>query len=117
MDFINDKSKIAPFFWVEHDEESVSFCLTVGEYKQEIFAMRADEGFEGSGYDWNSLASIFLEEKVPELKGLVNLDSEADMFCAYSSDKEALAKFAIAFKNMCEDEVSIKDLFSRAELD
>lgn len=116
MSFI-DKSKIAPFFWVDYDEDSASVCLDAGGYKDEIFAMRADEGFEGSGYDWNSLAIVFLEEKAPELKGSINLDSEAGMFCAYSSSKEALAKFAIAFKNMCEDEETMKDLFSRAELD
>ena len=29
----------------------------------------ADEGFEG-GYDWNSLALVFLEEKMPEVSGL-----------------------------------------------
>ena len=45
----------APFFWVEH-EESASVFLNVGEYLQEIFDTREDEGFEGSGYDWRSLA-------------------------------------------------------------
>lgn len=54
---------------------------------------------------------------MPELKEIVNFDSEASMFCAYSSDKKALEKFAISFKNTCEDESTIMDLFSRAELD
>ncbi|MEK4424955.1 immunity 51 family protein [Solibacillus sp. FSL K6-1523] len=117
MDLFNDKKKIAPFIWVDHEEGSASLCLDVGEYKQELFDMRADEGFEGGGYDWNSLAVVFLKEKMPELNGIVNLDSEASMFCAYSSDKEALGKFAISFKNMCEDGATSKDLFSRAELD
>lgn len=54
---------------------------------------------------------------MPELKGIVNFDSEASMFCAYSSDKKALEKFAISFKYTCEDESTITDLFSRAELD
>ncbi|MEK5039322.1 immunity 51 family protein [Sporosarcina sp. FSL K6-3457] len=117
MNFIIDKKKIAPFFWVNYDESSASFCLDVAGYKQEIFDTRSDEGFEGNGYDWNSLAIVFLEEKMPELKDIVNFDSEAGMFCAYSSDKKALEKFAISFKNMCEDEVTSKELFSRAELD
>ncbi|MFJ8088903.1 immunity 51 family protein [Lysinibacillus sp. NPDC095746] len=117
MNFINDKQKIAPFFWVDHDRDSASLCLDVGEYKKEIFDTRSDEGFEGGGYDWESLAIVFLEEKMPELKGIVKFDSEASLFCAYSFDKEALEKFAISFKNTCEDESSITDLFSRAELD
>ncbi|MEK4424968.1 Imm51 family immunity protein [Solibacillus sp. FSL K6-1523] len=63
------------------------------------------------------MALVFLEEKMPELKGIVNFDSEASMFCAYSFDKEALGQYAISFKNMCEDDVTSKDLFSRSELD
>ncbi len=39
------------------------------------------------------------------------------MFCAYSSDIEALKKFALSFQEACEDDKLIKDLFSRAELD
>nr|WP_232337067.1 Imm51 family immunity protein [Lysinibacillus timonensis] len=100
-----------------HDRGSASLYLDVGEYKQELFDTRSYEGFEGNGYDWSSLALVFLEEKMPELKDIVNFDSEAGMFCAYSSDKIALGKFAISFKNTCEDEPIITDLFSRAELD
>jgi len=37
-----------------------------------------------------------------DLKDIVNFDSEAGMFCAYSSDKKALEKFAISFKNTCD---------------
>ena len=44
------EKEITPFFWVEH-EESASVCLNVGEYLQEIFDTREDEGFEGNGYD------------------------------------------------------------------
>ena len=44
------EKEIAPFFWVEH-EESASVFLNVGEYLQEIFDTREDEGFEGSGYE------------------------------------------------------------------
>lgn len=39
------------------------------------------------------------------------------MFCAYSSDSEALKEFIVSFKEACENEKLILDLFSRAELD
>ncbi len=39
------------------------------------------------------------------------------MFCAYSSDIEALKEFALLFKEACEDDKLIRDLFLRAELD
>lgn len=110
------ENEIAPFGWVEH-EKSVSVCLNAGEYLQEVFDTRADEGFEGSGYDWESLAQVFLKEKCSDLPDKINFDPEADMFCAYSEDKDALADFVFRFKKACEDRALILDLFSRAELD
>lgn len=107
---------IAPFFWVGH-EESASVCLNAGEYLQEIFAAREDEGFEGSGYDWASLAQVFLDEQCPDLQEKIDFDPEGSMFCAYSKDKDALADFILRFKKACEDKPFILDLFSRAELD
>lgn len=112
----NFEEIIYPFFWVEH-EKSVSVCLNVGEYKTEIFETRQEEGFEGNGYDWASLAQVFLEEKKPELTNIVKFDPEGSMFCAYSSDSEALKEFIVSFKEACENEKLILDLFSRAELD
>lgn len=108
--------EITPFFWVEH-EESASACLNVGEYLQEVFDIRAEEGFEGSGYDWGSLAQVFLDEKCPDLQGKIDFDPEGSMFCVYSRDKDALADFILRFKEACEDRALISDLFSRAELD
>ena len=116
MDTNNFQELIKPFFWVEH-EKSVSVCLNVGEYKAEIFQTREEEGFEGNGYDWGSLAIVFLEEYKPELMEVVKFDPEADIFCAYSSNPDALKSFIIAFKEACENETLIQDLFSRAELD
>ena len=110
------EKEIAPFYWVEH-EGSASACLGVGEYLQEVFDTRAEEGFEGNGYDWGSLALVFLTEKCPDMQDKIDFDPEADMFCAYAEDKEALADFILQFKKACEDRDLILDLFSRAELD
>ena len=116
MDSQSINKLIKPFFWVEH-EKSVSVCLDVGEYKSEVFQTREEEGFEGNGYDWGSLAKVFLEEQKPELIDVVKFDPEADIFCVYSSNTDALKSFIIAFKEACENETLIQDLFSRAELD
>ena len=89
----------------------------VGEYKAEIFQAREDEGFEGNGYDWGALAKVFLEEQKTELIEIIKFDPEADMFCVYSSNPDALKSFIIAFKETCENETLIQDLFLRAELD
>lgn len=110
------KREIAPFFWVEYSG-GTSVCLNVGEYLQDVFATRANEGFEGNGYDWSSLAQVFLSEKCTELEGLIEFDPEAGMFTAFSSDSGALESFIQQFKAACEDRELILDLFSRAELD
>jgi hypothetical protein len=110
------KDKLAPFFWVEH-ESSFSLCLEPDGFKDEVFESRAEEGFEGGGYDWGSLAQVFLDEVMPELKTQIDFDPEANMFCAYSGSSEALQKFAIGFRAMCDDDKLMRDLFSRAELD
>lgn len=116
MDIKKMEELIKPFFWVEH-EKSVSVCLNAGGYKDEIFASRVKEGFEGNGYDWGSLAQVFLVEQQPELVDVIKFDPEAGMFCAYSSNKLALEKFVVAFKAACENTALIMDLFLRAELD
>ncbi|WP_018757719.1 Imm51 family immunity protein [Paenibacillus terrigena] len=109
--------KIEPFRLVAHDSGSISFIINVGKYKHEIFQTRAEDGFEGNGYDWGSLAAVFLEEKMPHLVDIIRFDPEADMFAAYTDNKEAIFSFAITFKEACEDDSLIRDLFSRAVLD
>ena len=106
---------LAPFIICEGKTTSV--ILNVGEYKSEVFLTREDEGFEGNGYDWASLAFVFLEEYAKDLKDKISFDPEASMFCAYSDDKEAVLDFIKRFRALCEDEKLITDLFSRAELD
>ena len=113
---INFKESIKPFFWVEHPT-TVSVCLNVGEYKGEIFETRISEGFEGNGYDWTSLATVFITEIKPDLEKLIKFDPEASMFCAYSSEVDALKDFITSFKQACDNDTVILDLFSRAELD
>ncbi|SEW47884.1 Immunity protein 51 [Chryseobacterium wanjuense] len=116
MEAYNFETTIKPFFWVA-SEKTFSVCLNAGSYKPEIFEWRKNEGFEGNGYDWTSLAKVFLNEKKSGLSGDIKFDPEADMFCAYSSNPESLKEFVLDFKKACEDEMLIQDLFSKAELD
>ena len=107
---------IKPFKIVQHDE-STSVILTAGVYKQDIFDTAANKCFEGSGYDWTSLARVFLDEKAPHLKADIRFDPEADMFSAYSASRQAVEDFAIAFHAACEDDALIRGLLSRATVD
>ena len=54
---------------------------------------------------------------MPELSKAIDFDLEGSMFCAYSSEVDTVARFALGFKDFCDDIEAMKDLFSRAELD
>ncbi|PJI26554.1 immunity 51 family protein [Prevotella intermedia] len=116
MDTEHFKNMIAPFFGVDH-KDMFSVCLNTGEYKHELFETREEEGFEGNGYDWCSLVKVFLKEYMPELKEDIQHDPEAGMYCAYSSDADVLRAFIIKFREVCDNETLIYDLFSRAEIE
>ena len=122
IDYENINEKISPFNLLVYDEDPQNVRGSLiyypdGEYRQEVFDTREEEGFEGNGYDWASLALVFLEEKMPELSEAIDFDPEGSMFCVYSSNVDALARFAQGFKEFCDDIEAMKDLFSRAELD
>ena len=74
------EERIKPFFWVEHDT-SYSVCLTVGEYLQEVFNTREDEGFEGNGYELGYYI-IFLYEDVPNLQENIYFDPRGKYVCS-----------------------------------
>ena len=122
IDYENINEKISPFNLLIYDEDPQNVRGSLiyypdGEYRQEVFDTREEEGFEGNGYDWASLALVFLEEKMPELSDAIDFDAEGSMFCAYSSKVDALSSFALGLKEFCDDIEAMKDLFSRAELD
>ncbi len=94
-----------------------SFSLDTGDgFKEELFLTREDEGFEGNGYDWESIALVFLNEIAPELIECLEFDSEADMFCVYSDDYDRILDFADRFTEIVNDDDKLADLFSRAEI-
>ena len=122
IDYENINEKISPFNLLIYDEDPQNVRGSLiyypdGEYRQEVYDTREEEGFEGNGYDWASLALVFLEEKMPELSDAIDFDAEGSMFCAYSSKVDALSRFALGLKEFCDDIEAMKDLFSRAELD
>ena len=116
MEINNFEEIIKPFIWIQH-ETYYSVILNIDGYKQDIFDLRADEGFEGGGYDWASLATVFIQELHPELENIVQFDPEGSLFSAFSNDEKALQTFIIKFKEALDNDNLIKDLFSRAELD
>jgi len=111
MDFIK---QIAPFTWDEHDGVASVSLYTSHKYKKELFLTRENEGFLGSGYDWESLAKRFIQEEMPELQEVIDFDPEYMMFYAFSSDRDSLKRFILQFKEACEDNAVIVGIFSKA---
>jgi hypothetical protein len=115
LDIIN---RIAPFSWIKLDDGSSLVTLYANEnYKKELFQTRRNEGFTGSGYDWESLARTLIQEIAPDLQETILFDSEYGMFCAYSDNTDELQRFAVLLKETCENDALIADLFARAAPD
>lgn len=122
MSYEEINKQLEPFKLMVFDEGTEDVWATLvlwlnEDYKQIVFDTRQEEGFVGNGYDWNSLATVFLEEKMPELMEVLSFDSEEGLFSIGSEDVESVKKFAIGFKAMCDDESEMMDLLSRATLD
>jgi len=111
MDYFD---KLKPFKWVEYGATASVILYADLGYKADLFKTRSKDGFVGSGDDWEALAKTFIKNQIPELKNALEYDSEFGMFCVYSSNIPALKKFALNFKNACEDDVLIAKLFSQA---
>lgn len=122
MSYEELNKQLEPFKLIVFDEGTEDVWATLvlwlnEDYKQNVFDTRQEERFLGNGYDWNSLATVFLEEKMPELVDALSFDSEEGLFSIGSEDVEAVKKFAIRFKALCDDESEMMDLLSRATLD
>lgn len=108
--------QIKPFKLVR-GTDSTSLILGAGEWQQAVFDERADDGCQGSGDDWASVAQVFLDDTQPAWQGDIELDPESGMFCAYSNKPESIAAFALAFHAACADTARLRNMLSRAELD
>ena len=122
MSYEEFNKHLEPFKLMVFDEGTEDVWATLvlwlnEDYKQNVFDTRQEEGFVGNGYDWNSLATVFLEEKMPELMQVLSFDSEAGLFSIGSEDVESVKRFAIGFKAVCDEESEMMDLLSRATLD
>lgn len=100
--------EIAPFFWVVQST-GASVGLSCGTYLQDLFA---GHGMTGSGSDWDRLAKTFISERA-DLRGKLQFDSQADLFCVYSKDTAAVKQFAYEFRGVCEDRAAAQQLFDR----
>jgi len=74
-------------------------------------------GFEGGGYDWQSVMVYILETELPDLEDEIDFDSEAGMFCAYGQNKEALAKLGEKMEELIANKAKLKEAISNVPKD
>jgi len=114
---MTDKVTYAPFILMDTGKHR-SLLLTDNHMadKAHIFEERRDEGWIGSGYDWNSIAQVVVAEQLSELRGELTFDPEGGMFSAGGS-RSALERLGSAMSKVFHCDDAIRDLLSRAELD
>ena len=105
--------KVAPFYIVDNGA-TASFNLSMENDKPYIFEQYGNGEFIGNGYDWTAIAIAVIDEKFPALKKVIEFDPEGDTFCAFSYDKEALLKFAKAFKKIYDNDKLLIHYLSKA---
>ena len=78
---------LAPFILDETSPGAFSLLLRDLDSYSHVFEAK---GHSGNGYSWEAVARAVVESSLAEIE--IEFDSEADMFCAMSSDRTALAR-------------------------
>ena len=72
-------------------------------------------GHEPNGYFWEGLAQLAVQTGAPNLEGKFAYDPEADTFCAYGNDRDALTKLGSLVAELANDPGKLKALMAKAE--
>lgn len=103
------KETIQPFKWSSEHGRYTLF-LDAGILHADSFAK---SNLFGNGYDWEKIATAFIESHMPEIRKKVSFDCEADIFSMRSSSKKLLKEFALAFHEFVLDKTTFENLLSQ----
>lgn len=103
------EKQVAPFVWFHH-EDHFSCCLSVDAFHPTFLSMRKFKGWIPSGHDWAAMAACYLARNHPEWEKVIEWDPEGGMFCAFSTNEDALKAFIVSFKAACEDQKTAQSL-------
>jgi hypothetical protein len=116
---VTEDIDIRPFVLLgEEDDDRAGVVLTDRDMQPRlhVFEERADEGWQGTGYDWTSVARVLVAEEFPQHESDVGHDPEAGMFFM-SGPRPVLAVIAAELRRVFDDEARLRDLLDRAEPD
>ena len=103
------KETISPFRWLSNNGK-YSVSLNVGLLNEDSFAKN---DMLGNGYDWEKIASAFIETNMITYREKFIFDCEADTFSIMSSSKKALKEFALLFHKFVLDTKNFERLLSQ----
>lgn len=84
-----DKAAYAPGVLVEHPD-NYSLIYSRFPSSEDVVAVFDERGLQGGGYTWHGLVVHLLNEQSPATLDAIEFDPEGDMFCAVSTDLDAL---------------------------
>ncbi|MBT0767331.1 hypothetical protein KIH74_00245 [Kineosporia sp. J2-2] len=102
-----------PLKLVETTPGHYSLLLTAGDTPSDTAVDEA--GHEPNGYFWEGMAEWLIRTRVPELDGRLKFDPEGGMFCAYGTDREALAALGSVMAEVVNAPERIGALIATAE--
>ncbi|WP_445362593.1 Imm51 family immunity protein [Microbulbifer sp. ANSA003] len=98
------------FYPFKLSEYGGAYSLLLTDLKWDAFE---EAGFLGNGHDWNRLIENLCKDKQIDLIQALEFDSEADMFCVRSHNKEVLEKISEFVSEFYDDKDSLLNHISK----
>lgn len=109
---MSSSDAFAPCRFHDHRDIGGDFSITLSaDQGGDAFAA---QGHDGGGYAWQALVEDVLRDRDPELLGRVRFDPEADTFCAYGPDQEALRGVAVLIRALLADRAALDAAITHA---
>lgn len=102
-----------PLKLIETSPGKYSLLLNVGT--TDVDDLAESLGCEASGYFWEGVARLLVSTEAPELAGRFSYDPEGSMFCAYGTDRGALAALSKLLTGVASDEAQLRKVIALAK--
>ncbi|TDB92726.1 hypothetical protein E1091_12650 [Micromonospora fluostatini] len=101
-----------PMRLIEPSPGAYSLLLDAGT--TDVDGVVEELGHEPNGYFWEGVARVLVGTEAPALDGRFAYDPEGSMFCAYGTDRDALAELAGRMSAVATDPERIRQVIALA---
>lgn len=102
-------------FGINMHSSNYSIFLSEKDFKNHL--TKEADNFISCGYCWEKVFKTFAEKELPEIKDQIEYDSEAGMFCAYSSNLKAMNLFSQKLSDIYANEKELKNIIENTDFD